>query len=454
MSVLFSINGQVHGHYTSEFITRTLRMQLLRDYLLVHVDCTNMMLEFRNELFMASRDRLKDAEEARQLRKLLGQVLRKGRLAEIHKHRRRSIVVESSGTEDLIRDMARNMPFNEELTQLLKQTFRLDDRPGRTQTPPPQEMRKRRSTPSGADQTRRFQGQRFPAVFRLKGGDGVGEDGKPLFSVPLRGDRTLQFETDVEDQYFDRTEDPGDMTLVVLRPGENDRTGGTAPGHPRAPDETLNVRRSSPNKGTIRLTLSPNKSAEVGDLMQVRADLQAPGGPIEQIFWVRIVEPQKEGGKNGEGDAIQEAPSALGLPQLILVSESGEGEEQTSWSDLEDQGITMDFDTVMHPDVDETRLSRIFVNLDSRVLRNYRSKQKTQESMEAAEKRYTSTVYFHTLFLWLITQKRQYELRQQEEEGPARDVDVGDYLKDLFSSHYAEFLLNFEMETLIASLGG
>ena len=34
MSVAFSLNGQVHGFYTSEFITRALKYKLLKDYLL------------------------------------------------------------------------------------------------------------------------------------------------------------------------------------------------------------------------------------------------------------------------------------------------------------------------------------------------------------------------------------------------------------------------------------
>ena len=63
MSVLFSVNGQTHGHYTSEFITRSLKLNLLKEHLLIHVDCTNMEYDFRKELFMASRDRLKDGEE-------------------------------------------------------------------------------------------------------------------------------------------------------------------------------------------------------------------------------------------------------------------------------------------------------------------------------------------------------------------------------------------------------
>ena len=58
MTVMFSINGQAHGHYTSEFITRQLKLNLLKDYLLIHVDCTKMKYEFRKELFMASRDQI------------------------------------------------------------------------------------------------------------------------------------------------------------------------------------------------------------------------------------------------------------------------------------------------------------------------------------------------------------------------------------------------------------
>ena len=90
MSVLFSVNGQVHGHYTSEFITRSLKLNLLKDHLLIHVDCTFMNYEFRKELFMASRDRLKDGEETRALRSYLAEKLsdKDGRLAQIQKRRK------------------------------------------------------------------------------------------------------------------------------------------------------------------------------------------------------------------------------------------------------------------------------------------------------------------------------------------------------------------------------
>jgi hypothetical protein len=114
MSVLFSVNGQVHGHYTSEFITRSLKFPLLKDYLLIHVVCTGIRTELRNELFMASRDRLKDGEESRTLRRMLTALLSNGRLKDIHKARKASITVESNDAEELLRNVTRNLPIQDE----------------------------------------------------------------------------------------------------------------------------------------------------------------------------------------------------------------------------------------------------------------------------------------------------------------------------------------------------
>lgn len=115
MSVLFSMNGQVHGHLTSEFISRTLKMQLLKDYLLIHVDCTNLNYEFRSELFMASRDRLKNGDETSILRDAVGKILLKSKLQDIYKKRRDSISFEGEDTKDLIRSFTKNLPLNKYL---------------------------------------------------------------------------------------------------------------------------------------------------------------------------------------------------------------------------------------------------------------------------------------------------------------------------------------------------
>lgn len=91
----------------------------------------------------------------------------------------------------------------------------------------------------------------------------------------------------------------------------------------------------------------------------------------------------------------------------------------------------------------------VYINMDSSVLKSYKSKLKamTEEQAELADKRYLSSVYFHTLFLYTISRQRNFQIRQDD-----KDIDIGDYLKDIFSSHYSEFLLNFGLDQLMASL--
>jgi hypothetical protein len=92
--------------------------------------------------------------------------------------------------------------------------------------------------------------------------------------------------------------------------------------------------------------------------------------------------------------------------------------------------------------------------MDSRVLLNYKSDQSGEEGIQIAENRYLSSVYFHTLFLFTITKNRGYKLQRptEDEYSDPEEVDLEKYLKDLFDSHYSEFLLNFETSNLIEAL--
>ncbi|MCS4099937.1 hypothetical protein [Salinibacter ruber] len=65
----------------------------------------------------------------------------------------------------------------------------------------------------------------------------------------------------------------------------------------------------------------------------------------------------------------------------------------------------------MHPYVeDEETLERVFINMDSRVLLDYKSDQSGEEGIQIAGNRYLHSVYFHTLFLFTITKNRSYQL--------------------------------------------
>ena len=450
MSVLFSLNGQVHGHYTSEFITRSLKLNLLKNHLLIHVDCTELDYNFRKELFMASRDRLKDGDETQFLRSYLSTQLSKkdGRLAEIEKRRKQAVDIDtSSNTGDLLKNFTKNMPLDSDLLKLLNQTFKLDIKSKEKKKPvhgkshlKPQEIP--------------FQPERFPSMFKLKAkNDGT----TPVTKIPLNGEKTIKFSTDVENEYFDRIEEPGDLNISILGTRTNKTKGGNAPGEPKAPTDLFNIVKSSPNKGTIKISLNPKDSLEVGDAVQLKVDLTSPGGDFSEIFWVKISEKEqpKEKIEKQEDDSEN-----LGLPQLVFMYEhlKVEDTKAVSWDGVEEAtGLNVDFKTVMVPEAEGDTLKRIFVNMDSTVLKSFKTKYKNpnQEQLELSNRKYYTSVYFHTLFLYTITKNRGYQISQKMEgKEEVEDIDLGQYLKDLFDHNYSTFILNFGgMEEMMQGIG-
>ena len=430
MSVMFSVNGQVEGHYTSEFITRTLKFNLLKDYLLIHVDCTGMKADFREELFMSDRERLKEGIEAWQLRKFLGEKLRKSHLDEINRRRKESIGLESEDTSELIKSFAKNLPKNSELFRLLEHTLKLEERKAKKKGP-------EKNKPKETKEEKPFQPKRFPSMFKFQ----KKKDGVNVVSVPLNGEKPLLFDTDVEDDYFDRVEQPGNLELGLLQVKHSEGGGGNKPGEEKEISKLLNVVKSSPQNGTIKVAINPTKEVQVGDELEVKISLDGYGETLEEIVWVKISEAK---GSKEPTPKEEEDKDHIGLPELKRVKEQ-------DWDNLGQQGIPMNHDTVMWPVGEGDKLETICINMDSSVFLNHRSKLKNEEQIVAAQKRYLASVYFHTLFLYVITKKKNYILSINK-EGKQEDISVDEYIRDVFDSYYSDFLLNFGTESLMNAL--
>lgn len=417
-------------------------MPLLKDYLLIHVDCSRLDLEVRNELFMASRDRLKAGDKADAIRKHLRAILADSDLKEIAKRRKSSLNVDNADAGKMLRDLTRNMPMNDALTKILRQTFDLPgQKPGTAQKEEREERQKPKREPREVPP---FHPQRYPSAFRVKGGDAA-EKGLKLFKLPQSGNRTISFATDVENEYFDRTDDPGDMKLAVMRPSSAGQGGGGTP-DPSSEGDLLDLVRASPVDGTIRVGVRATAEMKVGDAVELHATLTSPQGDLTETILVRITDPEH---KPPRKEPDVEPP--LGIPELVLCSREG-GPGLKSWEEIAEAGVEMDYETVVYPFVEEDKLSRICVNVDSKVLKDFNSSVKSSEAVELAERRYISSVYFHTLFLFATTKSRKYDLQRRDGD-TSRDVDVSEYISDLFSASYAQFLLNFETADLIEAIG-
>ncbi len=157
------------------------------------------------------------------------------------------------------------------------------------------------------------------------------------------------------------------------------------------------VHKSNPQDGTIKVALAPTEEVKVGDSIEIKATLTNPAGEdFDKIFLIKIVDP--EGKKEKPKTKQEDEESKIGLPDLVLVyKEKKEDEERTTWDDLEGSGITMGYENIVHPFAEGDVLQKIYVNMDSTVLKDYKSSLKSEEQFETAEKRYYTSVYFHTL---------------------------------------------------------
>src|SRR5262249_32202256 len=153
-----------------------------------------------------SRDRLKQGAESSYLRQRLAKGLLEGELAEIYKRRKDAISVESAGDDSVLQRFAETLPLSPELRNLLAQSFKMKD---------VQSQRKPKETPTrnrhATNERPTFNPKRFPSFFKL---DAKAPGDRTVLDIPLGGSRTLRFQSDVENEYFDRTEEPGDLKIA------------------------------------------------------------------------------------------------------------------------------------------------------------------------------------------------------------------------------------------------
>jgi len=434
MYVVFTMNGQVQGHLTNEFITRSLKFPLLKEHLLIHVECTHMEYDFRSQLFMASRDRLKEGEEYRYLREVLTSELKNSRLAKLHKDRKDATSLDSADTSELIKSFTKNLPLNNDLLKLLNNTFEIER---------DNEKKKKQDKPKRNQKSKdkeEFIPQRFPSFFKFKGS----KDGMNAIKIEKGKSKTIQFSTDVENHYFDRDEDNGELKISLVDVGNNQIDGGNAKGTPKDISEIFDVSKSSPEDGKIKISLKATDTMEIGDEVQIKVDLSSPSGYFEELIWIEIEKPHKEQPKQEK-----EENQKIGLPELALVAEKPTDKNILSWSDLDEKGIaTIEYKDILYIVDDGEKLETIYINLDSTVLKTHKSKLNSNELREKAEKEYIAKVYFHTLFLYSINKNSKYKISKEDDN----EMEINEYLQSIFENQYTSFLINFNMNELIDSI--
>ena len=348
--VVFGVNGQSHGTYSIDFFRRrSVGMSYLADSLLVMVDCSQMDEELREDLFMNSRDRLKEGALAKALELDLETLLREDQVLKNLRNARREADINErlEGDQplvDVLGDLLEQSPTLAKLFLMGKQLPSPFPRSG-----------------TGPGTAAKFEGRVYPTYFRFKGLKG-GED---LVRTTERGRKVrISFETDAIDEYFLRDVDPGDVEASLS-------LGGVIY---TLDDYALN----GPQSGLAHLSFDLPDVADVGDViaasftvsdasqitpfgnnavLSVTANTVRKGGR-------RTVKP--ETATSGKGD--KGASSNLALPEIVEV----EKEDWAAYGFDENTGLvvkharTEEASTTGADDID---VYDFYINVDNKYLR-------------------------------------------------------------------------------------
>ncbi|HEX9987292.1 MAG TPA: hypothetical protein VGE45_02305 [Chloroflexia bacterium] len=209
--VIFTINGQTHGHLTKDFFTRKAAggLSYIANDILLMVDCTNLSGRAREDLFMNSRDRLSKGDLRNQIERALEDLLRNHDGLRAMKERRRS--------EEIASRLEDSKPLKDTIEALMRRSSTLAELllKGDHISVPFKTTRAR-------SEEKEFEGKPYPTFFRF-----VDKDyGITLArEVAINHDANIIFETDANDDYFSRDVDKGLSSLYLIA-GDTRLPGG------------------------------------------------------------------------------------------------------------------------------------------------------------------------------------------------------------------------------------
>lgn len=442
-NIIYTLNGQVQGHEGQSFITQELNYHFLKDSMLVVIDCSKIQTAFRQDLFMANRSDMRQGNKLEQLNKKVIATLKDNQtLRQLNAQRKNAMLQggDDKKAKELIENLLSKVPLDKSLAKLLRKGMDLVNLP-------PQEKAKVRQ---GNEREKPQETKRFPSIFKIS----IKENnhGKRIKSIPLNGKGIIQFETDVVEDYFYRPQDKGDFQVHVFSGQDINDSDNPNPGaspKPNKVEDFFEVSQSGPTDGAIKLTLKPRNELNVGDEIALNARLTSPDGDMESIFYVKIIDPQKQ-----EKKPSKKEPEKPDLPKLIKIIKENGVWKQDNGKQWNEEG--WDEDSIIHiiPAAENERkvVSAIAINMDSYSLKKYvsKNKAKSEKEIEYLTDQYISKIYLHGLFLYSILDK--LKLQQDSDAKYAPDSQISEDLVAEIFKRYSDVLIHLDTNREILDL--
>lgn len=281
--VIFTINGQTHGHLSKSFFKRRrVGLGYLADSLLVVADCSEFSNRAIEILFRNDRETLISCKLKIEIEKSLEDELRNHKGLRLLQEERRRIDIankleDSKPLVNILSDILKKSPT---LSRLLLQGKRISN---------PFKIK-------SSSSINEYVGKEFPSYFTLVKKYNIEKPKEAQYRKRFR----MQFKTDASNDYFERSKDPGNFKLFLN--GEM-------------------VENTSINcwNGFANLTVLI-KDHKVGELLQLKSivsDVKNYAIPFEEDFYVKII-PQRKNGNGGNGNRTPPSSTNKGAENIDI----------------------------------------------------------------------------------------------------------------------------------------
>lgn len=429
-SVVYTLNGQTQGSESKSFISQDLGFRNLREYMLICVDCSQVGTTARQELFMASRDRLKQGKFYTELRQsIIDLISNDTHLKQKEQEYKGRAFRETGEDKDMVQSLFSKLKGNKDIRKMFSGNngaFSFFTKKVKKPIAPEERKEEKKKEAKKL--------KRYPTLLKIKGFDKSTEDYIKVIRKGGKGKITL--ETDVENTFLSRSDDAGAIEITTLDFGNHGGSGGGQ--HLPSEDSTkLRVQFSGPCEGEMEVIVEPREEAEVGDSIQLSIKMISSAGEHEVIAFIKIEDEAEQKQKKPKEKTVEEPE--LALPKLTRVVQYSDDPEQAKWSDYD-----MNSDSIVKTLINSNgAIDEVLINMDSNLVKKLINAKGA--NIERVRNKYISSIYSHILMVY--TTMYGYYSREDTEIDEHVRKEVQDTLNDAveFSfQYYANFLLTYE----------
>lgn len=348
-AIFFTINGQTHATIGRSFIRTKANLHYLADYMLVHIDCTDVETNIREKIFMPSRDRMRDTEISKKIETILADELsRHEGLRQLNQYRREQQIARNPKDAKFLEGVVSKLiKKNRTILHYLGVGGNIKD-----------------IADTGKREDREFEGKSMPTYLRILG--------PARKQMPINSFSRIVFETDASNDYFSRETERG--SLIVY------------------PDVMKSCHLWN---GRITVKLIPSKTARAGQIRKTIALLTRPyDDPLSVEFEVEYtaeIEPET----NLPHPPRSPRAKNFRIPEPVLVYKKKQ-EGYRSWDEIKkEDGTPWNGEDIARvvPSGNGAGVD-VFINMDADVLRNFLRQQKVSDKKQDFIKRSWETAIF------------------------------------------------------------